>query len=61
MTMNLSGRDVVLIRKTGENVSLRLLFCHYGRTTLSGGSLIIEFEKVEAVCVGKSLRPLMVS
>jgi hypothetical protein len=38
-----------------------VLICTTGRTTLSGGSLIIEFEKVEAVCVGKSLRPLMVS
>ena len=31
------------------------------RTVLSGGSLIIEFEKVVSVCFGKSLRPLVMS
>jgi hypothetical protein len=28
------------------------------RTTLSGGSLIIEFDTVASVCYGKSFRPL---
>ena len=32
-----------------------------GRATLSGGGFIIEFDKVESVCFGKSFRPLVVS
>ena len=32
-----------------------------GRIAVSGGGLLIEFDKVEAVCYGKGLRPKMVS
>ena len=38
-----------------------LLLYLQGRVTLSGGGLIIEFDKVAPVCFGKSFRPLMVS
>jgi hypothetical protein len=37
------------------------IFAAIGRATLSGGGFIIEFDKVEPMCFGKSFRPLVVS